>query len=156
MMTALATVTSVKSRGHRYQVELSCDQQTSCSSCQSKNSCGTGIVTKAVGNKQLNWHLLTSKTVNPGDVVEIAFPEKSLLQSAALIYLLPLLFLFLGAMAGQLWLAPLLGGSELVVIGFSAISAYLGFRFAKKWVSPMEAASHQQVELVRVLGQSIA
>jgi sigma-E factor negative regulatory protein RseC len=155
MMTALATVTSVEPQGHQLHVELSCDQQTSCSSCQSKSSCGTGIVSKAVGKKQLHWQLATSKPVKAGDVVEIAFPEKSLLQSAALIYLLPLLFLFIGAIVGQLWLAPLLGAGELVVILTSACFAFIGFRLAKKWVTPMEQASFQQVKLVRVLGESI-
>ncbi|MGR5178962.1 SoxR reducing system RseC family protein [Vibrio parahaemolyticus] len=155
MMTALATVVSVQSRDHRFQVELSCDQQTSCSSCQSKSSCGTGIVSKAVGKKQLHWQLSTTQSVKQGDVVEIAFPEKSLLQSAALIYLMPLFFLFIGALLGQFWLAPMVGGGELSVIICSAVFAFAGFLLARRWVAPMEQASVQQVALVRVLGQSI-
>lgn len=84
MMTALATVSAVKANATGYEVELSCDQQTSCSSCSSQKSCGTGVVSKAIGKKSLHWHLVTKKIVKEGQVVEIGLPEKSLLQSAAI------------------------------------------------------------------------
>lgn len=52
MMTALATVTQVTAQQQHFSVELSCEQQTSCNSCASQKSCGTGIVSKAVGKKR--------------------------------------------------------------------------------------------------------
>lgn len=76
MMTALATVSAVKANATGYEVELSCDQQTSCSSCSSQKSCGTGVVSKAIGKKSLHWHLVTKKIVKEGQVVEIGLPEK--------------------------------------------------------------------------------
>ncbi|MBE3798583.1 SoxR reducing system RseC family protein, partial [Vibrio parahaemolyticus] len=81
--------------------DLSCEQQTSCSSCSSQKSCGTGVVTKAIGNKSLSWHLRTEKNVQVGQVVEIGFPESSLIKSAMAVYLLPLFGLILGAMVGH-------------------------------------------------------
>lgn len=115
MMTALATVSSVEQSGQQYFVQLSCEQQTSCSSCSSQKSCGTGIVTKAVGNKSLFWQLKTKSLVKAGQIVEIGFPEKSLLQSAAIVYLIPLFMLMIGAGFGQLLLQPLLQGGEGIV-----------------------------------------
>lgn len=109
MMTALATVTKVVPAQQGFQVTLSCEQQTSCSSCQSSKSCGTGIVSKAFGNKTLFWRLQTTQALEAGEVVEIGLPEKSVLQSAALVYLLPLFFMMLGAWLGDQWLAPMLG-----------------------------------------------
>ena len=105
MMTALATVSAVEKQGAHYHVQLSCEQQTSCSSCSSQKSCGTGIVTKAVGNKSLFWQLTTKNLVKAGQIVEIGFPERSLLESAALVYLVPLFMMMLGAAFGQLLLA---------------------------------------------------
>lgn len=105
MMTALATVTKVVPAQQGFQVTLSCEQQTSCSSCQSSKSCGTGIVSKAFGNKTLFWRLQTTQALEAGEVVEIGLPEKSVLQSAALVYLLPLFFMMLGAWLGDQWLA---------------------------------------------------
>ncbi|WP_438877865.1 SoxR reducing system RseC family protein, partial [Bacillus cereus group sp. Bce038] len=68
-----------------------------------------GIVSKAIGNKALFWRLVTDKPVTIGQIVEIGLPEKSLLQSAALVYLVPLLMMIVGAVLGELWFAPLLG-----------------------------------------------
>jgi sigma-E factor negative regulatory protein RseC len=156
MMKALATVASVYREGHSYRVELSCEQQTSCSSCQSKNSCGTGIVSKALGNKQLSWQIKTEKAVQPGDVVEIGFPEKRLLQSAALVYLLPILFLFIGAIFGQFVLGAWLATGEPATILSALLFAFCGVMLARYFVRPLERKTSQKVILLRVLGQAIA
>jgi sigma-E factor negative regulatory protein RseC len=156
MMKALATVASVYREGQSYCVELSCEQQTSCNSCQSKSSCGTGIVSKALGNKQLSWQLKTEKAVQPGDVVEIGFPEKRLLQSAALVYLLPILFLFIGALFGQFVLNASLATGEPVTILSALLFAFCGVMLARYLVRPLERKTSQKVILLRVLGHAIA
>ncbi|MDN3615169.1 SoxR reducing system RseC family protein [Vibrio gallaecicus] len=155
MMTALATVSSVETKGSQFLVHLSCEQQTSCSGCSSQKSCGTGIVTKAVGNKSLFWQLTTKSLVKAGQVVEIGFPEKSLLQSAALVYLVPLFMMMLGAAIGQLVLQPLFTGGEGIVILMAAIFTIIGIQIAKHFAKPIEDKSQQQVVLVRVLGEPL-
>lgn len=155
MMTALATVTSVQNNEKGYHLELSCEQKTSCSSCSSQKNCGTGIVSKAIGSKSLRWHLDTDKTVAPGQVVEIGFPEKSLLQSAALVYLVPLFMMIIGAWLADGWLAPMLEMGEGVVIATSLAFIALGIRFAKIWSRRLEVRTEQEVVLLRVLGEPI-
>ncbi|MBA5763868.1 SoxR reducing system RseC family protein [Vibrio sp. 404] len=155
MMTALATVSSVTPKSSGYDVELSCEQQTSCSSCSSQKSCGTGIVSKAVGSKVLHWHLFTDQSLKTGQVVEIGMAEKSLLQSAAIVYLTPLFALILGAVVAHLWVAPLLGLGEGIVILISALFAVSGIALAKRLASRLEQQSSQQVILLRVLGEPI-
>ncbi len=156
MMTALATVMAVQSTGHGFHVELSCEQKTSCSSCSSSKSCGTGIVSKAIGSKSLRWQLDTDKTVSRGQVVEIGFPEKSLLQSAALVYLVPLFMMILGAWLADSWLAPMLGMGEGIIIVTSLAFIALGIQLAKKWSKRLEQRTKQEVVLLRVLGEPIA
>ncbi|OBT31374.1 SoxR reducing system RseC family protein [Vibrio splendidus] len=155
MMTALATVSSVEQSGQQYFVQLSCEQQTSCSSCSSQKSCGTGIVTKAVGNKSLFWQLKTKSLVKAGQIVEIGFPEKSLLQSAAIVYLIPLFMLMIGAGFGQLLLQPLLQGGEGTVILSAALFTAGGIALAKRLAKPMEDKSKQEVVLIRILGEPL-
>ncbi|NOJ14867.1 MULTISPECIES: SoxR reducing system RseC family protein [Vibrio] len=155
MMTALATVSSVEQSGQQYFVQLSCEQQTSCSSCSSQKSCGTGIVTKAVGNKSLFWQLKTKSLVKAGQIVEIGFPEKSLLQSAAIVYLIPLFMLMIGAGFGQLLLQPLLQGGEGTVILSAALFTAGGIALAKLLAKPMEDKSKQEVVLIRILGEPL-
>ncbi|CAM2871304.1 MULTISPECIES: SoxR reducing system RseC family protein [Vibrio] len=156
MMTALATVMAVQTKEQGFHVELSCEQKTSCSSCSSAKSCGTGIVSKAIGGKSLRWHLDTDKSVSQGQVVEIGFPEKSLLQSAALVYLVPLLMMILGAWLADSWLAPMLGMGEGIIILTSLVFIGLGIRLAKTWSGSLEKRTEQEVVLLRVLGEPIA
>lgn len=155
MMTALATVSSVTAKSSGYDVELSCEQQTSCSSCSSQKSCGTGIVSKAIGSKVLHWQLFSSKLLKVGQVVEIGMAEKSLLQSAAIVYLTPLFALIFGAVIAHLWIAPYFGLGEGVVILFSTLFSVGGIALAKRLASSLERQSPQQVILLRVLGEPI-
>lgn len=156
MMTALATVTKVVPAQEGFQVTLSCEQQTSCSSCQSSKSCGTGIVSKAFGNKTLFWRLQTTQALEAGEVVEIGLPEKSVLQSAALVYLLPLFFMMLGAWLGDQWLAPMLGFGEGIVILTALLFIALGVWIAKHYAKVLDLRSQQQVVLLRKLGIPVA
>lgn len=142
MMTALATVTGVERHGKQYEIDLSCEQQTSCSSCSSQKSCGTGVVTKAIGNKSLSWHLRTEKNVQVGQVVEIGFPESSLIKSAMAVYLLPLFGLILGAMVGHFLLTPLTAGGEGIVILASVLFAGGGMWFAKRYQNRLKMSQN--------------
>ncbi|PFG55312.1 RseC/MucC-like positive regulator of sigma(E) [Vibrio sp. ES.051] len=155
MMTALATVTDVHRHGKQYEIDLSCEQQTSCSSCSSQKNCGTGLVTKAIGNKSLSWQLRTEKSVKIGQVVEIGFPEASLIKSAMAVYLLPLLGLIVGAMFGHFLFEPLTTGGEGIIIVTSILFAVGGMWIAKRVSAPLEDESKRQVTLVRVLGEPI-
>ncbi|MGF1697731.1 SoxR reducing system RseC family protein [Vibrio lamellibrachiae] len=155
MMTALATVAAVHRRNSEYVLDLSCEQKTSCSSCASQKSCGTGIVSKAVGAKSLFWSVVSPKPISEGQVVEIGFPEKTLLQSAVTVYILPLAFLMLGAILAQWLLVPYFELGELSVIVSAFLSAFVGFKIAKRIASKLEQASAQQVILLRVLGEPI-
>lgn len=156
MMTALATVTQVTPNDHGFEVALSCEQQTSCSSCSSQKSCGTGVVSKAFGNKSLLWHLETQRRLHVGQVVEIGIPEQSLLQSAMLVYLLPIVAMLLGALFGHLVFSPLLEMGEGAVVLTSMLFAFIGILLAKKLAQPLEQKSAAQVELMRVFGEPIA
>jgi sigma-E factor negative regulatory protein RseC len=93
--------------------------------------------------------------VKAGQIVEIGFPERSLLESAALVYLVPLFMMMLGAAFGQLLLAPLLGVGEGAVILSAAIFTAGGIALAKRLAKPMEDKSKQQVVLIRILGEPL-
>ena len=155
MMTALATVSSVTHRTSGYDVELSCEQKTSCSSCSSQKNCGTGIVSKAIGSKVLHWHIMTKQLLKVGQVVEIGMAEKSLLQSAAIVYLVPLFSLTIGAFVAHWWIAPALKLGEGAVILCSALATVAGIALAKHLAGRIERQSSQQVILLRVLGEPI-
>ncbi len=156
MMTALATVMAINPHADGYDIDVSCEQKTSCNSCASQSSCGTGVVSKAIGNKTLHWHLSTAEPLQVGQVVEIGFPERSLVESALIVYMIPLLMMIVGAILGHTIVAPILGLGEGVVILLSIVFTAVGVRLAKALAKPIESKSKQEVALIRVLGEPIS
>jgi len=155
MMTALATVTSVSSVFSGYKVELSCQRQSSCRHCSSSESCGTGIVSKALDKKSVYWTLNTEKAVEKGQVVEIGFPEKRLLKSAFLVYMFPLSMLIFGAFVGQFFSHQYFNNNELIIILVSCLSVWLSIYLAKFFAKNLEKRSGDEVVLVRILGEPL-
>ncbi|PWI34623.1 transcriptional regulator [Vibrio albus] len=153
MMTALATVTAVTESKQGNVVELSCQQQSSCSHCSSKSSCGTGIVSKAVGNKSHKWALITQKKVKPGQMIEIGLPEKKLLQFASVVYLIPIVMLMLGGFLGESLFASGDGEGWVILSAFLCMAA--GIWLARKLSEKMQQASEQAITLIRVLGDPV-
>jgi sigma-E factor negative regulatory protein RseC len=158
MMNALAVVSRVEiisTQPKHYQVELTCEQQTSCQSCSSKSSCATGQISKAIGAKQHQWYLSTEQTLQVGDVVEIGLSEKTLLSAAAWVYLLPILALFVGAAVGQVVAETWFQGSELVVILLSFTCALVSFQLLSRKFKRQKFENNQDVTLIRALGKSL-
>lgn len=155
MMTALATVVDIATQNGKHYVQVSCEQQTSCNHCKSQKNCGTGLVSKALGSKSHVWKLETKQLLKTGQVVEIGLPEKSIVLSALTVYLLPLFAMMLGSLMAQLWLRPLMGGGEGIVILMFFLFGGLGIYFAKPITTWLEGKVGREVSLIRILGQPI-
>ncbi|ELR65360.1 Sigma factor RpoE regulatory protein RseC [Photobacterium marinum] len=151
MMRSLATVVAVEPGA----ITVSCQQQTSCGHCASRDSCGTGIVSKAVPGRSHLVKIPTREKVSEGQLVEIGLPEKSMLHSALLVYMLPLLFLILGAAFGQWFFVDLAGSGELGVILVAAVSAAVGMLLARHLAKRVEGLSAYKPDLIRVLGNPV-
>ncbi|UXI01744.1 SoxR reducing system RseC family protein [Photobacterium sp. TY1-4] len=152
MMRSLATVVAVAPG----QVTVSCQQETSCGHCASRDSCGTGIVSKAVPGRSHQIDIATRESVVVGDIVEIGLPEQSMLNSALLVYVLPLLCLILGAAFGQWWFVDLAGGGEPAVILSAVLSAGAGLLLARRMARRLEHQAAYKPNLIRVLGSPLA
>lgn len=152
MMTALATVLDVQDD----IVVVGCQQKTSCNHCASQDSCGTGIVSKVLPGKVHHWAFHTDKKLTIGQMVEIGLPEKNLLQSAAIVYLVPLFFLLFGSLISEWLISPLIGIGEVTTIVIAGLSSWGGYFIAKTLSHRIEQKTEQQVSLIRVLGESIS
>ncbi|MDP2829822.1 MAG: SoxR reducing system RseC family protein [Sulfuricellaceae bacterium] len=78
---------------------------SACGSCSSKDGCGTTTLNQMLGTKKSAFKVLNPIGARAGERVVIGVEEAALLKSSALVYLLPLVLLLLGAMLGGL-LAP--------------------------------------------------
>jgi len=152
MMNTLATVVAVEPGS----ITVSCQQQTSCGHCASRDSCGTGIVSEAVPGRAHQVKITTKKSLTVGQVVEIGLSEQSILSSALLVYVVPLLFLLLGAALGQWWFVELAGTSELGVVLTAVVSAGIGLLIARHYARRLDGNSAYEPSLIRVLGQPLS
>lgn len=102
-------------------VWIETQRQSGCQSCSSRGGCGVGIMQKALNRRQHKVRVQTDLPVQVGDHVRLLLPAAALVQASVLMYLLPLLGLIVGAVAGQLLLATDGGAIGGAVVGFTAV-----------------------------------
>ena len=134
MSEELATVVAIE--GDHAWVE--CERRSACSGCQQQSSCGTGTVAKAFPLKAPRLRVRLTAEVRIGQQVRLGIPQASLLRGAALVYVLPLFCLLVGALLGQLWLAPLLSGGEGFTILCCLLGGLLGFLLVRYFSNRLE------------------
>lgn len=80
-------------------------RRSTCSACSANAGCGQGLMEKlGVGERRGYVRALSDRVLAVDDRVVIGIPEDLLVRSSLLVYLLPLLGLFAGALLAQ-WLA---------------------------------------------------
>ncbi len=115
-------------------------RQSSCGSCESKKAgCGVSALGKVVGKKRVRLHVQNPVNAQVGDHVVVGIHERILLRQTGLLYLMPLLGLFIGGLAGQ-WLAEqwLPDQTDLGAIFFGLFGLGLAMRWMKKRHNAME------------------
>jgi len=107
-------------------VVVETQRQTGCQSCASRGGCGINLMQKALNRKSHQVRVATELTLGLGDRVQLVLPASALVQASLLMYVLPLLGLMIGALAGQLLFATngasILGGAlgfGLALLGLS-------------------------------------
>lgn len=79
-------------------------QTTACQSCSAKSGCGQSLINSVFSGKRHYVKVAVNslkESVQLHDEVEIAIPEHAMLRGSFWLYLLPLLLLIAGAMAGD-------------------------------------------------------
>lgn len=111
-------------------VWLEAERQSTCSGCKVKQGCGTGMLAKHVGKRFSNIAVMKTSDVEVGEQVHLAIPEETLLQGAFLMYILPLILMFIFAAGAQA-----LHFNEAIEV-FSGLSGLLiGFIWVKRHLS---------------------
>ena len=134
-------------------VWVATQRKTTCGSCSARMTCGQGLMTSLASDKKP--HLIKISTdllLREGDQVTLGMPEDLLVRSAFLVYMLPLLAMFISALA-----VNALNASEPWII----FAAVLGFIAGALWVRYysdryIDAAVIQPVVLCRQIAVSPA
>lgn len=135
-----ATVLRAEAAG----VWLSTPVSTSCSGCQQQDNCSSGLVAKALPQRQQQLFLAGAVDLLPGQRVEISVEPGAVLHSALLVYLLPLLVFMATLALGHVQLWP-----ELLQLAVALLSTTLTLWFVRR--TERQRVDQLQVRLVRVL-----
>lgn len=126
--------------------QVSCDVKTSCNSCSTRAGCGTRVLNKLGPQTS---HTITVPCAEPlvvGQKVELGITESSLLGSAMLVYMSPLLGLFVVATLFQV-----LFGSDIAALSGAILGGVGGFLIAKG-LSPRLAARETWQPIILSVG----
>ena len=115
MIKQQATVISCDEKTVLVEVE----RQSTCSQCQVKQGCGTSLLENHVGKRFSQISVAKTNDVLVGQQVQLAISEQNLLQATFLMYIVPLLVMFICAAV-----TSFLNFNELVEI-FSGICGLL-------------------------------
>lgn len=96
------------------------ERKSSCSGC-SESNCGTSVLSRFLGMKAPLYRVRNEVGAKVGDRVVIGVNESGLFKGALLFYILPLLLLFAGALAGSA-----LADSAEARDGYSVAGAVIG------------------------------
>ncbi|MBC8519994.1 MAG: SoxR reducing system RseC family protein [Gammaproteobacteria bacterium] len=137
MVKEMATVVAVD--GDKAWVETT--RQSSCGSCESSSGCGTATFSKVLGNRPFRVQVENPLHAKIGEQVIIAISENSLMKGAVLLYMIPLLALFLFALIGQWVMANWFGSVQewvTVVAGAAGAYAVVLWMKSKGWFEQQE------------------
>lgn len=127
--------------------KVKCQSQSACGQCAAKNSCGTSSLSELNGKR--GEHIFNVETMMPlreGQMVEIGLEEKSMLFSALLMYIVPLLTLLLATL-----ISPYFTENELARTVMIIASTTIAFIAIKRYSQKFSSKEEFKPVLLRVL-----
>lgn len=122
-------------------------RRSTCGSCQARAGCGQALLERlGSGGRRGFLRVISDHRVQVGDEVVIGLPEDAVLKASALMYVLPLLMLFLFAAC-----ADLAGLAELWVIALAVAGLAAGFMLAGLHAHHSRANPQYQARILRHL-----
>ncbi|MEZ9594614.1 SoxR reducing system RseC family protein [Shewanella sp. 10N.261.52.F9] len=150
MMEEIARVVA---NGNSGWVVVEVELKSACNHCDSGDSCGTSAVSKAFSPKVQRFSLQTEQVFVKGERLKLGLPESVILKAAALVYIMPLSGLFIGAFIGN-QLAVLVGTHQDLFSIIAALIGALGFwNIGKRAAKKLE--SDAQPVIIKSLGKPI-
>lgn len=111
-------------------VWVATQRKSTCGSCSARMACGQGILNSLSADKKTHTiKVATELSLAEGDQVTLAISQHSLVSSALLVYMLPLLLMFVAAFA-----AHYLNATEPWII-FAAVLGFIGGVLAVRFYS---------------------
>jgi sigma-E factor negative regulatory protein RseC len=123
-----------------------------CEQCTNHKGCGTASLASVLGQKTICITVVNDKEAKVGDNVVIGLEEQTLLKSALIFYLPPLLGLFVGAMGYDILATKTqLPNSEILTVFAGLVGFWMGFGWVKRVTVKMSKDSHKGPVILKKL-----
>lgn len=128
-------------------------RRQSCGSCGAKDSCATTVLSPLFKQLQMELPLKTKRNIKVGDIVILGIEPQFLLKSSILLYLVPLVALIVGAIAGD-YLSSLFFPEfkELIATLFGLLS--IASVFVYRWLNPANTDAISNIKILSVKTQT--
>ncbi len=124
MIEELGTVVAV----HGELAEVESRRRSACGSCEVSGACGTSLLERFFGRRRLLLTVHNPIGARPGDRVVVGIPEQALLSASFAAYMVPLLAMLGGGIAGGMLaggLAPQHGDGLSILGGAAGLASAL-------------------------------
>ncbi|KFK96717.1 MULTISPECIES: SoxR-reducing system protein RseC [unclassified Serratia (in: enterobacteria)] len=122
---------------------LRCEPKAGCGSCKARSGCGAHALNELVAENEHHLQVRIEQPLEPGQRVEVGIAEGSLLRSAVLVYMTPLLGMMLGGGLLQWWM-----GSDAAALLGAVVGGTSAFFVARLLATRLgEQAEYQPVVL---------
>lgn len=133
-----------------YYAWVKTQRQSSCGQCGASKGCGTASLAQVLGQKYNEIRVINHLNAKVGDHVVIGLEEQALVRSSLLLYLLPLLTMFIAAIGlewlGQVWHWP---SNDLYTMGAGLLGLLFGLAGVQFWSRHLADDSRYQPVLLK-------
>ena len=150
MMEEVAKVAANSNSGW---VVVEVEMKSACNHCESGDTCGTSTVAKAFSSKVQRFSIQTERVFAKGEHLKLGLPESVILKAALLVYMFPLLGLFIGAYSGNLVAGNVEVNQDVFSIAGALIGSVGAWALGKKLAKALEEKA--QPIILKSLGRPI-
>lgn len=135
------------------------ERKSTCGQCAAQKGCGTNVFSKVLGNKHTELKAINTANAEIGDTVVLGLRESVLLKSAFIMYMLPLMLMFIFAFLTQVFFNAFGREVSQLWIGMFAVAGLsLGFAYARHFakIHQTDANYHPVVLRKSTLAEQIS
>lgn len=128
------------------------ERQSTCGNCAARSGCGTSVLSKVIGTKIARMRAINKPQAQVGDTVVVGLSEAAMLKGSVVVYLLPLLLMFLFAITGNVIATQIHVTSEVMSIGFAVAGLAIGGGLLQRFNRRIQSnEQYQPVVLKKVM-----
>ena len=121
----------IEIQGNRLLLQV--QRQSACGSCSASRGCGTSLLSKVVGQKFSRFQADNSVNAAIGDTVVVAVAEDALIKGSVVMYIVPILGMFIFALLADYLLSATMQYRDLIIAATAIAGLLAGSFFAKRY-----------------------